>query len=64
MQLSREYTLALILVLGSLLKVFGFELENNVIEGLVAGGVALYIAYRRYKKGDITPLGKVIVNTR
>ncbi len=52
--MSQEYTLALVLVLGSILKAFGIELENSVLEGIIAGSVALWIAIRRYKKGDIS----------
>ena len=51
--MSQEYLLALVLVLGSILKAFGIEIENDVLEGIIAGGVALWIAIRRYQKGDI-----------
>lgn len=51
---SQEYILSIVLVLGGVLKIFGIELENTVIEGLVGGVIALWIAIRRFKKGDIT----------
>lgn len=55
--MSQEYILSLALVLGSILKAFGFELDNKSIEALVVGVVALYVAFRRYKKGDINLVG-------
>lgn len=56
--MSKEYSVALVLVLGSLLKVFfGVEIENDTLEGFVVGLAAIAIAIFRYAKGDITPLG-------
>lgn len=55
--LSHEYIAAIVLVLGSLAKIFGLEIENGVIEGVIAGGIAIYIAIRRKAKGDINVLG-------
>jgi hypothetical protein len=55
--MSKEYVGAVVLILGSLLKIFGLEIPNDAIEGIVWGGVAIWIAYNRYKKGDINPLG-------
>lgn len=55
--MSKEYILSLVLVLGGILKFVGVEIENSALEGLIGGVVALYIAIRRYKKGDITIVG-------
>lgn len=55
--MSKEYTLALALVAASVLKVFGIELESGVLEGLIAGVVALGIAFFRHSKGDINIVG-------
>jgi len=55
--MSQEYLLSIVLVVGSLLKVFGVEIDNKALEGLVAGTVALWIAIRRHSKGDISVLG-------
>lgn len=52
--ISREYILAIVLIIGSVLKALGLEIENNAIEGLVTGIIAITIAILRYKKGDIT----------
>ena len=53
MKVSTEYILAIVLILGSILKIFKIEIDNSALEGLVAGVIALWIAIRRFKKGDI-----------
>jgi len=55
--ISQEYIAAIALILISVLKVFGIEIENQTIEALIAGVLALWIAIRRKSKGDITALG-------
>lgn len=55
--MSTEYSLAIALVIGGVLKIVGIEIDNSAIEGLIAGVVALIIAIKRYSKGDITKLG-------
>jgi small neutral amino acid transporter SnatA (MarC family) len=52
--MSQEYILAIVLILGGILKVFGIEIENSALEGIIGGAIALWIAVRRFKKGDIT----------
>lgn len=55
--MSQEYILSLVLVLGGVLKIFKIEIENSALEGIIGGIVALWIAIRRFKKGDITIVG-------
>jgi hypothetical protein len=55
--MSKEYTLAIALVVGGILKAFGIEIDNNALEGIIFGGAALVIAILRYRKGDINVLG-------
>ena len=55
--MSREYSISIALVAGSLLKVFGIELESGVLEGLVLGVAALVLAVLRKSRGDINALG-------
>ena len=55
--MSQEYVLALVLVLGSILKAFGIEIENKVLEGVITGIIALWIAFRRLRRGDINLAG-------
>lgn len=52
--MSKEYIGALAIVLVSLLKMFHIEVANDVVAGLITGLIGLYVAYRRYKRGDIT----------
>ena len=52
--ISQEYVLSIVLVLGGILKLFKIEIENSALEGLIGGVIALWIAIRRFKKGDIT----------
>jgi hypothetical protein len=56
--MSKEYALSIAIVLGSLLKLVGVELENNVLEGLILGVAALVIAIKRKARGDIDVLGR------
>jgi hypothetical protein len=55
--MSQEYLGAIVLLIGAVLKIFKIEIDNGAIEGLLAGLIAVYIAYKRFKKGDITVLG-------
>lgn len=55
--MSNEYVGAIAILIVSGLKMFGIELANDVVMGLVTGVVALWIAVRRYQKGDINVLG-------
>jgi hypothetical protein len=55
--MSREYIVSIALLVAALLKVFGIQMESGVLEGLIAGVAALYLAIRRYKRGDITIVG-------
>jgi len=54
MSFSQEYIGAIVLLLGALLKAFGLEIENPILEAIIGGGIALWIAVRRFKKGDIS----------
>jgi hypothetical protein len=55
--MSQQYIAAVALIIGSILKAFGIEIENAIIESLVFGGLALWIAIRRKQQGDITAFG-------
>lgn len=55
--ISQEYIAALVLILGSILKAFHIEIGNDVVEGIIAGLLAVWIAIRRYQKKDISLLG-------
>ncbi len=51
--MSQEYLLSIVLVLGGVLKAFGIEIENTALEGTITGVIAIWIAVRRFSKGDI-----------
>ncbi len=55
--MSQEYIAAIVLLLGGILKLFGIELESEVLETIIASVLALWIAYRRYQKKDINLAG-------
>lgn len=56
--MSHEYIGAVAILLVSILKIAGIEIENDVVSGLLVGIVALWIAVRRKLKGDIDILGR------
>jgi len=56
-KVSQQYITAVVLLLGALLKVFGVEFESGVLEGLIVGVLALWIAIRRFQKKDINLVG-------
>ena len=51
---SQEYIGALVIVLISLLKAFNIEIGSDVVTAIVTGLVGIWVAYRRYQKGDIS----------
>lgn len=55
--MSQEYGAAIAIIVGAVLKGFGVEIENKIVEGIVFGLLALWIAIRRHQKGDITAFG-------
>ena len=52
--MSQEYVGAIALLVVSLLQAFGIVVEQNAVVGIISGILAVYIAFRRYQKGDIT----------
>lgn len=57
MNFSQEYIGAIVILVISVLKGFGIELGSGVVEGLVVGVIALWVAIRRHSRGDITIVG-------
>jgi len=55
--MSQEYVGAIALLVISLLQTFGIVVEKDAIAGIIAGLISIWIAYRRYQKGDITVVG-------
>lgn len=57
MDVSNQYVGAIVLVVVGLLKAFGIEIASDAVTGIITGGIALWIAIKRYQKGDINVLG-------
>lgn len=55
--MSQEYIGALAILLVSILKLLKIEVGNTEVTTIVTGAVALWVAVRRFQKGDITALG-------
>jgi hypothetical protein len=55
--MSQEYALSVAIVIGAGLKIFGVEIDNGLVEGLIVGVAGLWIAIRRKMKGDINIVG-------
>ena len=52
--MSQEYISALAILLVAILKGFNITIGNDAISGIITGVLAVWIAIRRYQKGDIT----------
>ena len=52
--MSQEYIAAIALMIVGIFKAFGIQVGSDSITGILTGGIALFIAIRRVKKGDIT----------
>lgn len=54
MNLSTEYVSAIAVLVVSILGMFKIEVANEAITGLITGILAIYMAVKRYQRGDIT----------
>lgn len=54
---SFQYITLVVLIIGSILKAFGIEIEDNVIEGLVVGVVMIIMAVVTKRKENVNVLG-------
>lgn len=52
--MSQEYMLAIALIVVGIAQAFGIVIDQNQLVGFLTGASALWIAIRRYRKGDIT----------
>lgn len=55
--MSQEYIGALVVLLMSILKILNIDLATDEVTAIVTGIAGAWVAYRRYKKGDITVMG-------
>lgn len=52
--LSQEYISAIAILVISIFKLFHIEVTADAVTGIITGALAIWIAIRRYQKGDIT----------
>ncbi len=52
--LSHEYIGAIAIIVVSIFKLFQVEVTLDVVTALITGIAGIWIAVRRYNKGDIT----------
>lgn len=55
--MSKEYAAAIAILVGSILKGFGVEIGSDVLESTILGALAIYLAFKRHRRGDITLAG-------
>lgn len=55
--MSQEYILAIAVTIVGVLQLFGIVVEQSAIVGIISGVAGIWIAIRRFKRGDITVLG-------
>lgn len=55
--ISQQYIGSIVILLISLLKVFKIDIGNEELTTIITGGVALWVAIKRFQKGDITVAG-------
>jgi len=54
---SQEYLAAIAILIVQVLKMFGIEIGNDAITGILTGVLAIWVAIRRYQKRDINIAG-------
>lgn len=52
--LSQEYISAIAILVISIFKLFHIEVTADAVTGIITGALSIWIAVRRYQKGDIT----------
>ena len=59
--MSQIYVSAVVAILAQVLPLFGLQIQSEELTALVSNvvtvGAALWVIFRRYQQGDITPLG-------
>lgn len=58
--MSQQYIGSIVVLLISLLKMFKIDIGNEELTAIITGAVALWVAIRRYKQGDISVVGSRI----
>lgn len=55
--MSKEYVSALVVLLVAVLQIFKIEVAPEAVTDIVSGVLALYLAFKRYQRGDINIVG-------
>jgi len=55
--MSKEYVSAIVVLIVALLQIFKIEVAPEAITSIITGVLALYLAFKRYKRGGITVVG-------
>lgn len=61
MKYSTEYVAQLVVIVGFVLKLFKIEISSEELTTLISASLVVigtgYTFYKRWKRGDVTPLG-------
>lgn len=55
--ISQQYVGSIVILLISLLKVFKIDIGNEELTAIITGVIALWVAVKRFQKGDINMAG-------
>lgn len=55
--MSQEYSASLVILLMSVLKLLKVDIAESEVTAIVTGLLALWVAIRRFQKGDINIFG-------
>ena len=57
MEISQQYTVSIAILAVTVFKLFGIEIANETITGIIVGVLAIWGAIKRHQQGDINVLG-------
>lgn len=57
MSLSKEYLSAIVVLIVAVLQIFKIEVAPDAITGIITGVLALYLAFKRFQRGNINIVG-------
>ena len=57
MQLSKEYIGAIVILIIGVLQIFKIDVAPEAVTGIITGVLALYLAFKRHGRNDISLLG-------
>lgn len=57
MNISQQYIGSIVILLISLLKMFKIDIGSEELTAIITGAIALWVAIKRFQKGDINVAG-------